>query len=542
MTAAVVAVATMLFVACTDSPGTKFSPSEPVPVADGRVIVDFEQPLAVISPLIRGVSGPIENFEGAGVTLNSWGGLRATRYNFQLGNAWNLGRSGAFRNEGVASTTDLVGDWLAANSDAGVRTRVAAPGLGWIAKDARSTTCSFPDVDGACRTVEAVNCLRTGVLADPTLANVGSSPQTVGEWIARYGEQGIAIDYVAVDNEPERWGVEHYDVHPSCTRYEEVLGVYLAYGAALRASAPDAQLTGPVMCCWFGYDGAPGPPDPGPSDGSGDHLLSWFLRSLSEREDATTPERLIDVADVHFRPRSDVVNSRNDTTANEARLEAVRDLWDPTYAGSTLSVGTTTSSTSTVPDDEGQVPVEFIPRMRRTIDTYYPNLPLMISDWSFGNTESINGGLVIARALGVFAREGIEAAAHADTIEPGTPGWYAFKMFGNYDDRGGAFEGTAYEVAVRQLPNIEAYAALGDDDVVRIVVVNAATEAASRVAFDIGGIRTVGAAAGYTYSQDDLGAIVRSTIDVDAGESAVIPAGSITVVAIQIDRPVGSPD
>ena len=32
-----------------------------------------------------------------------------------------------------------------------------------------------------------------------------------------------------MDNEPELWGHTHYDVHPACPTYEEILDRYLTY-------------------------------------------------------------------------------------------------------------------------------------------------------------------------------------------------------------------------------------------------------------------------------------------------------------------------
>ena len=62
----------------------------------------------------------------------------------------------------------------------------------------------------------------------------------VPAWVERLVvDDGLPIEYVAMDNEPELWGHTHYDVHPSCTTYEEVLDKYLAYADAVREVAPD---------------------------------------------------------------------------------------------------------------------------------------------------------------------------------------------------------------------------------------------------------------------------------------------------------------
>lgn len=488
------------------------APAPPASV-DGAVTVSFDSAIAEISPLIRGVSGRIEDFEGAGVTLNSWGGQRATRYNYQLGNAWNQGRNGAFRNEGVASTDDLVGDWLASNEAAGVVSRVAVPGLGWIARDGSSETCSFPDDGGGCLTADAFDCARSGPIADPARANVGSSPQSVAEWIDGYVSDGAGPEYLAVDNEPERWGIDHYDVHPTCSDYFEILGTYLAYATALRDVAPRAQLTGPVMCCWYDYANPPGPDDESDQD-----LLSWFLERISERPATEDGRPLLDVADVHFRPSADVVTSRSDAEIDELRIEATRELWDPEHRA-----------------DQGPVePIEFLPRLRRTIDEVYPGMPLMVSDWRFGGESSTSGALVVALALGVFAREGVEAAAHADTIAPGSPAFFGFKLFGDYDDLGGAFEGLALETVVDDdLESVQAFAAL-DGRTLRLLLVNSSTDPeAQRIDLDLGAVEPAGSPKVFTYSGATPDEIVESRLGGGA-ESSVVELAAMTATMVEL--------
>ena len=81
-----------------------------------------------------------------------------------------------------------------------------------------------------------------------------------------------------MDNEPELWGYTHYDVHPTCTTYEEILEKYLTYAAVVRQVAPDAELAGPVTCCWFSYWYTA----PGPISGDYQEFLPWFLDRVRE--------------------------------------------------------------------------------------------------------------------------------------------------------------------------------------------------------------------------------------------------------------------
>ena len=482
--------------------------------ADATLAIDVAEPLGEISPLVRGVSGSLDGLGDAGITFASWGGERATRYNYQLGNAWNLGRDGAYRNEGVRSTDDLAGDWLAANDAAGVASRLAVPGLGWVARDDRPSTCSFPDGEGGCLSAASYDCESTGPIADPLRANVGSSPRTVREWIAGYVDARVPIEYLAVDDSPERWGIEHYDVHPTCADYGEIIGTYLAYAAVLREVAPDAALAGPAMCCWFEHLD-----HPGPGDGSEQDLLSWFLERVDER--AGDGEPLLDVVDVQFRPVADVVSSRDDDGIAQERVEATRELADPDHR-----VGGATE------------PVEFLPRLRRTIDEVFPGMPLMISDWRFGGEGSMSGAYAVAIGLGTFGREGVHAAAYAPgVIEPGSPVHTAFRLLGNADGRGAAFEGSALGTELDRELGVETFAAL-DRGTLRVLVVNP-TDRAVRLELDVGAAAVTGSATRWSLTAGSPSELVEDRPSLGRRPVLEAPASSVSVVAtsLRLDEP-----
>ena len=110
--------------------------------------------------------------------------------------------------------------------------------------------------------------------------------------------------FIAMDNEPELWGYNHYDVHPACT---DVRGgtrqVPRPMPTPSARSAPDVELLGPVACCWYDYwDTAPGPADDDEAD-----YLTWFLDQVRRHDDGPGT-RSLDVLDVHYYPQSDVYN------------------------------------------------------------------------------------------------------------------------------------------------------------------------------------------------------------------------------------------
>ena len=238
----------------------------------------------------------------------------------------------------------------------GLRHRVTAVVGPWCRSDVgvgrqgrRAETCSFPSDEGGMRTGER-RAGEPGCRRRSRRANVASTPAMVGAWIA--GLQAAGDD--AVHRHGQRTGAvghNHYDVHPSCTTYEEVLDRYVAYADAIRSVDTDAELLGPVSCCWFDYWRTA----PGPTDGHEDYLY-WFLDHV--RQPTRLRSRSIDVLDVHYYPQGDVYNEADRGRTAARRLRSTRSLWDTSYI------------------DESWIDqtIEFIPRMRAR-STSVPRAP-----------------------------------------------------------------------------------------------------------------------------------------------------------------------
>ncbi len=479
--------------------------------ADVTVTIDATKPGATISPGILGVSSTLTaaELQQAGLTINSWGGNPSTRYNYDIGHAWNQGADFEFRNTNYNDPgPDSALNYVQSNAAAGVQTRMAIPTLGWVAKNDDPNDCSFPK-DGGCQPASDVgNCDDPKVETDPTRANVESTPDKVGAWLRQMATADAVPQFISMDNEPDLWGHTHYDVHPECPTYEEILDKYQQYAAVAREAMPDAALTGPALCCWYDYWHIA----PGPTDGGDDDFLSWFLDGLKSADD-TSGRRSIDYLDVHYYPQSDVFNEKDDPDTNARRLRSTRSLWDPDYT------------------DESWIDtqIRFIPRMRETIAEHYPGLKLFVSEWNFGNDSKINGALAIADVLGIYGREGVEAAAYWRNPPVGSPGWFAFTMHGNYDGKGGRFGGVAVPATTSDEEQVGAYAAL-DEGVLRVMLVNRSPDAAVGVGLDIAGFTAAADAARYVYSPAHLDRIVADTTSV--ASPLTLPASSITVIEL----------
>ena len=479
---------------------------------DGLVVtVDPNHGLGTISPLIRGLSGDadVAYMRDAGITANSWGGNPSSRYNYLSGHFWNAARDWEYRNGNYGNSGDVASAFITESIQGGAAVRLAVPTLGWIAKNDDQNTCSFPVAGGGCGDDGGADCKKPKDRADPNLANVPSTPEMVQTWVKSLVERGLGPTFIAMDNEPDLWGSTHYDIHPDCPTYEEILATYLSYASAIRAVAPEAKLMGPVMCCWFTYWNTA----PGPTDGGDKDFLAWFLAHLRDH-DQQAGGRTLDVADVHYYPQSDVYNDKDDPETNARRLRSTRSLWDPTYT------------------DESWIntQIAFIPRMKDTIAKSYPGTPLGITEWNFGADGTMNGALAIADALGIFGREGVYTANYWRSPKIQSPGYFAFKMFGNYDDAGSSFTGTA--VATTDPSNsVSSYAALDPASKhLKVVLINKDPAKAMDLHIDLGSFKA-GSGSLFRYSSANASAIERGSLTtVGQGVDLSLPAYSITLL------------
>jgi uncharacterized protein (TIGR03437 family) len=178
------------------------------------------------------------------------------------------------------------------------------------------------------------------------------------------------------------------------------------------------------------------------------------------------------------------------------------------------------------------------------IDQNYPGTRLAITEYDWYGQDTLNGGLAQADLLGIFGREGLDAATLWPQLKPTWPGAFAFKIYRNYDGIGGTFGETSVQAASADQGKLAIYAAVRSDLNLTLMAINKTGDAlASMVSlanFSPGTVAKV-----WRYSAAQLGAIVaQPDIAVGgAGISTVFPANSITLLVIPpatlpVERPV----
>src|SRR4051794_25482285 len=77
----------------------------PLPARAVTIEIETDHPLGPISPFIYGVAqASVDDLTSLHVRLHRWGGNPSSRYNWELGNAWNAARDWEFRNGNYGNT------------------------------------------------------------------------------------------------------------------------------------------------------------------------------------------------------------------------------------------------------------------------------------------------------------------------------------------------------------------------------------------------------------------------------------------------------
>ncbi|MDE3164624.1 MAG: hypothetical protein KGN36_02375, partial [Acidobacteriota bacterium] len=498
-----------------------------------------------------------------------WGGNNTSTYNWQLG-VWNIDADWFY--EVLPKGNPKFNDFADQARATGGRIIGTIPVLGWLPK-AAAEMCSF-DVaiygnqckvdpyaqyhahtcgngiayDAACGN-PSVNDGKAPahpvyIKNDPNDAYAPFDPNYQADWVrsvvARYGpgnQGGVAI--WALDNEPIWWDSTHRDIHPDPYTYDELLAVDTAYAAAVKRADPTALVSGPVSdnwaSLWFSKKDivsgwARGNYWSNPVDRNahgGVPLAAWYLQQMRTYEQ-THGVRLLDYLDVHAYIEPSALHTDNPSAAvQQLQLDSTREFWDPTYV--------VTNDYWIKDVDNGGAPVApaLIPRLRQIIADNYPGTKLAITEYNWTALNTLNGALAQADLLGIFGREGLDAATLWGPTSPTDPAAFAFRMYRNYDGIGGAFGDTGVQASSADPGSLAVYAALRADLNLTVMVINkTATDLAAPLSlanFPAGASAHV-----WQYSGAGLDAIRQQPDTSAAGGviNTIFPAYSITLLVI----------
>jgi hypothetical protein len=516
--------------------------AKPAVVEEVAMSVDCGAAGTPISPLIYGIAyefkhGKTDTTEwGAGATARRWGGNPSSRYNWQIGNAWNTANDWFFENvDYTGDATFTYRRFLEANRAHGVATALTIPMLGWVAKD--TTSAGFPKSQHADQAgfdgyrPEAGN----GVGKDgkkiapgaPTTTSVAAPASFIKQWIEaivaddkRSGRRSVQ-QYI-LDNEPNLWSDTHRDVHPDPVSYDELVSKTIAFGSAIRAADPEAVIAGPAEWGWTNYlysaeDMKHGVTLRLDRRAHGDKpLVAYYLEQLRDHE-KKTGVRVLDVLDLHFYPQGAKVYSQAaDRATAELRIRQTRGLWDETYVDESWIKDT----------------VMLIPRMKRWIAENYPGRGISIGEWSFGAEQHASGGLAIAEALGRFGQYGITSAFYWVFPPEGSPAYWAFRAYRNYDSKGGHFESNSIP-AKTEAAGTSIFASRSDDrSRVVLIAMNFSADVSRRARIDLGTCGATGTRRVYAFRGRGTGLLPERPTAADGPLFVDLSPQSIVVVEI----------
>ena len=234
--------------------------------------------------------------------------------------------------------------------------------------------------------------------------------------------------FYSLDNEPDLWNSTHKEVHPEKPTYAEIIQKCTEYAKAIKAvKEPGAKIFGPVNYGWQGFIRLQDAPDANNRD-----FQEVYLAAMHAAE-KSAGKRLLDVFDIHWYPEASgggkrIVTPDSNPEMIEARVQAPRSLWDPTY-----------TETSWITKASTHGPINLLPRMQKKIDANYPGTLLAMTEYNYGGGGHISGAIAEADVLGIFGRQNLFAAAEWPMAKDESFIVAGLKMYRNYDGSHSAF-------------------------------------------------------------------------------------------------------
>ncbi len=429
------------------------------PPAEVQLEVSPTEAHRAISPLIYGVNGTTLA-SSMKATVVRFGGHDSPAYNWEI-NATNGGRLRGYANRTMTggdepgAAAKAVIDQAANNGATAILTvpigdHVAADGKAGDVRSGESYLTQRFDESKAAKSAPLSETpdLTDGVVYQDEFAN----------W-ARDAAGSTPVMF-ALDNEPALWFEDHAEIHPGPTGYDEVVTRNVSRAKAIKATWPGVPVLGYVGYGWQSFLDLQQSPD---AQTKGE-FLAYYLDQMKAAQGANG-QRLIDYLDVHWWPEIYVGGVRiTDAGAGSgmraARLQAPRELWDPDYR-----------EDNWIQDEKGDQGIQLIPWLKDEISKHYPGTKLSISAWYYGGGGDISGAIATADVLGIFGREGVDAAAIDLSGGGDTFTLAAFSAYLDYDGKGAHFGDTSVDAKTNDTAGSSVYASIDAADPARMVIV-----------------------------------------------------------------------
>ncbi|MBX7131526.1 MAG: glycoside hydrolase family 44 protein [Fimbriimonadaceae bacterium] len=415
-----------------------------------------------ISPYIYGVNFPDWGKMGRLFTVARQGGNRMTAYNWET-NASNAGSDFHHQNDGYMGESNEPG-WTVRTFMDAAQKKGAVPLLtiqmaGYVSADKNGDGDVNKTPDYLSKRFHPIKTNKGAAAAFPPDSKDGVVfADEFVTWVEKTRAESPPVWYL-FDNEPDLWHSTHARIHPEPVTLREIIDKSKEFCTMIKRVAPGALTLAPGNYGFMGFTTLQGAKDLGQR-----HFIDAYLLAMRDAE-KQSGKRLLDVLDVHWYPEAKgggvrVAWGEDKPGTAEARIQAPRSLWDPTYV-----------EDSWIADYLGKKPIVLLPDLQRRINKSYPNTKLAITEYDFGGGNHVSGMLAQADVLGIFGREGVFTACMFG-LEPEDKAQLAgFRAFRDYDGKGSTFADRALRVSGVDPATASVYAALDRKNTRRMTVV-----------------------------------------------------------------------
>lgn len=524
---------------CDDGTGPGGDDEDIDVVASVDAVIDVDADRAAISPSIYGSN---QDHPGNVWTVRRWGGNRTTGYNWET-NASNAGLDYNHNSDLFAVTSaglpssdaDIPGvavrHFHRQSVNMGAASILTLQMAGYVAADVDGPVTAAETAPSD-RWVPVAFRKNAPLSADPALDDgVVYMDELVHYLVQEFGDAGSTdgARWYSLDNEPALWSHTHPRIHPDPVGVEALADRTIALASAVKDVDPAAEVIGPALYGMAAYLTLQDAPD-WPRLGAG---YDWFIDYYLDRMRAAELDggrRLVDVLDVHWYPeaRGDhrITDADATTAADvEARLQAPRTLWDPTY----------TEDSWIAEFLSDYLPI--LPRLNRAIAEHYPGTGLAITEYDYGGGGTVSGGLAQVDVLGAFGRYGVDIATLWG-IDPGdTYQSTAFRLYRNYDGAGGEFGSTSVEASAGDHDQLSIWAAIEGSDAatLHVILVNKNTAGGLEVNLRIHGATSYTGGRVWGFGDGSPGITARRSIDGIAGNAFAYRIPALTAVHLVLE-------
>ena len=512
---------------------------------DVTFTIDAAQDRYVIPEEVYGTNDG--DFPGA--TVHRHGGNRHTGLNWE-NNASNAGsdyfhQSDSYlgSNAGVGATQTpgaLLEAWVDADRQRGMKTIITLPLAGYVAADMNGPVT--PDQTAPSARWKQIVIDKPGALSlvPDQSDGVVYLEEMVNFLVQNYGTaaNGGVAGY-SLDNEPALWPHTHPRIHPDATGYQELVSRHVPAARMVTALDSSAKVYGPVLYGWSAHLNLQDAPDASGFNNTYDTFTNYYLAQMKSASDAAG-RRLLHRYDMHWYPeaRGDnrIVFGSGPGTDNDidARLQAPRSLWDPDYVENSWITQYTTGG-------EG---IRLLPRLQQSVDQHFSGTGLAVTEYNYGGTDHISGGVAQADVLGIFGRFRV-AACFWPLNDGNSYVAGAFQLYRNYDGEGARFGSVSLQASASDNSRAGVHAARAADGKLTVVAINRSRTNAQSAQFQFALANGQKLTSLRAYRLSSASTTVQPVSNAPTPSSAsfsdVLPAMSATLYELQTDGVANPP-